>query len=213
MIVAGSSDLATTISMAWRGRASSEMPVNSEHCKRRTALVQRRGEPHRPPRRRQPGLDLRHAGVLRPNHGWHPVLHRHAASGGFLYLGYRSTVDGLWHNAVTTTPTLSDGNSGVGSLVQSNSTGFGNNGSTTYRDYQGSWTSFMAAGGPGNAANGNLASLLGSWGVDTVNNVAWAVVNHDAEFAVVPEPGTLALLATGAAALVIAYRRRKAVKA
>ena len=138
-----------------------------------------------------------------------------AASGGFLYLGFRDTDDGKWYNAVSLNNSLaysgSEGNTAVGSLVQSNSTNFGNNGTSTYRDYQGSWTAFMA--GPGSAPGANLTSLLGSWGVDTTNNVAWAVVDHDAEFAVVPEPGTLALLATGAAALVIAYRRRKAVKA
>jgi hypothetical protein len=41
----------------------------------------------------------------------------------------------------------------------------------------------------------------------------WAVVDHDAEFAAVPEPGTIGLLVAGIAALGFAYRRRKAVKA
>jgi hypothetical protein len=42
--------------------------------------------------------------------------------------------------------------------------------------------------------------------------VAWAVIDHNSEFAVVPEPGTLALLAGGVIALAVAYRRRKAAK-
>ena len=170
MIVSGSSNLATTISMAWRGRACSELPVNSS-SQTATALVQRRGEPHRPPRRRQPGLDLCLAGVLRLSDGWHPVLHRQRGQRWFPNLGFRDTIDGLWYNAVTTTIDFvngSEGNTAVGSLVQSNSTDFGNNGTSTYRDYQGSWTAFMA--GPGSAPGANLTSLLGSWGVDTANN-------------------------------------------
>jgi hypothetical protein len=56
--------------------------------------------------------------------------------------------------------------------------------------------------------------LLGSWGVDTADDAVWAVVDTTGgEFAAVPEPGTLALLAAGAAALGLAYRRRKVVKA
>ena len=29
---------------------------------------------------------------------------------------------------------------------------------------------------------------VGDWGVNTVNHTVWAVLNHDSEFAVVPEP-------------------------
>ena len=38
---------------------------------------------------------------------------------------------------------------------------------------------------------------LGDWGVNTANDTVWAVVNHNSDFAVVPEPSTLALLAAG----------------
>ena len=119
-----------------------------------------------------------------------------SASDGFLFLGYRSTTDGKWHNA---TATLTDGNTSVGADAYHNGTA----------PYIGSWAAFTAGAGNGYT----LQQLLGSWGVDTVNNTAWAVVDHDAEFAVVPEPGTLALLAAGAVALGVAYRRRKAAKA
>ena len=38
---------------------------------------------------------------------------------------------------------------------------------------------------------------VGDWGVDTANDTVWAVVNHNSEFAVVPEPGTMVLLGIG----------------
>ena len=58
--------------------------------------------------------------------------------------------------------------------------------------------------------DGNLT--LGDWGVDTVNHTVWAVLDHNSDFAVTPEPSTLALLAAGAmglAGFVWRQRRRK----
>lgn len=49
-------------------------------------------------------------------------------------------------------------------------------------NYQGSWAD---AGSP---------MTLGSWGVDTTNNVAWAVLDHNSQFAVVPEPSSVCLI-------------------
>lgn len=45
----------------------------------------------------------------------------------------------------------------------------------------------------------NAAYGLGTYGVDTANNTVWAVLNHNSDFAVVPEPGafTLAFLGLG----------------
>ncbi len=37
-------------------------------------------------------------------------------------------------------------------------------------------------------------TTVGDWGVNTANQTVWAVVNHDGDYAVVPEPGTLVLL-------------------
>ncbi len=42
---------------------------------------------------------------------------------------------------------------------------------------------------------------LGDWGVDTADHTVWAVLDHNSQFAVVPEPGTLALLMAAAAVL------------
>jgi hypothetical protein len=72
-------------------------------------------------------------------------------------------------------------------------------GTSVVAKYEGSWSQFIVAGGPGNGKS--IDSLLGSWGADTSGTTAWAVVNHSSEFGVVPEPGTLGLLAAAALAL------------
>ncbi|MGA2257241.1 MAG: PEP-CTERM sorting domain-containing protein [Thermoguttaceae bacterium] len=72
---------------------------------------------------------------------------------------------------------------------------------------------WVNAGTGGNLGAYSGQLVVGDWGVNTSNNTAWAVLNHDAEFAVVPEPGTLALLAAGVFALGFVYRRRKVAKA
>lgn len=55
-----------------------------------------------------------------------------------------------------------------------------------------------------------LSSKLGSYGVDTANNKVWAVLNHNSEFAVIPEPSTLVLGALcGLGLLAHCVRRRK----
>jgi sugar lactone lactonase YvrE len=52
---------------------------------------------------------------------------------------------------------------------------------------------------------------LGDWGVDTTNHVVWAVLDHNSDFSVVPEPSTLALLGVGAISLTACgwWRRRR----
>ena len=50
---------------------------------------------------------------------------------------------------------------------------------------------------------------LGTYGVDTANNTAWAVIDHNRSFAIVPEPGTCALIALGGAAIFFVVRRKR----
>ena len=106
-------------------------------------------------------------------------------SNGWLYLGSLSGsgTGETWGNAVW-------GDTGVGSEA---------------KVAQGEdWNTFIN----NNGGVGNLANLLGSWGVDTTNNVAWAVIDYNGTFAVVPEPGTLVLLLVAAGILTPVIRRR-----
>ena len=53
---------------------------------------------------------------------------------------------------------------------------------------------------------------LGDWGVNTANDTVWAIVNHNSEFAVVPEPGTLILLTVIAVLMTHVMRRRSSLQ-
>ena len=56
-------------------------------------------------------------------------------------------------------------------------------------------------------------TTLNDWGVDTSTDTVWAVLNHASEFAVVPEPATMAFLLLGGLAMsATALRRRSARK-
>jgi len=62
------------------------------------------------------------------------------------------------------------------------------------------------------AYNPGTEFALGNYGVDTVNHVVWAVVDHNSEFAVgqqVPEPGAWASLMSGIGMLTLWRRRRR----
>ena len=52
-------------------------------------------------------------------------------------------------------------------------------------------------------------TTLGDWGVNTATDTVWAVVNHNSEFAVVPEPSTLILLAVAISLIGYAWQRRR----
>ncbi len=80
-----------------------------------------------------------------------------------------------------------------------------NNATLAQQGYLGSFAQFQIDN------PGALSNYVGAYGVDPVANKVWAVLNHNSEFAVIPEPGTLvtgglAMLGLGYAGL---RRRRK----
>jgi len=123
-----------------------------------------------------------------------PGVEATLAAKGSIYLGWLDTdyngtsgpqATDLWKLAVA-------GNFGSGSSV--------------FTNQPMSWTSFVSAH---SISNTNIGDFLGSWGVDTANNVVWAVLNHNSQFAVVPEPTTCLLLGCGGLGLVLGWRRRR----
>lgn len=98
-----------------------------------------------------------------------------------MFLAWLSPTDG-WTNAV-------EGNIGSGASAVAGATG--------------SWDSIVDAG--------ELASYLGSWGIDSTGGTAWAVLNHNSQFAImaVPEPSALLLGCMGLLGLLLTVRRRR----
>lgn len=80
-----------------------------------------------------------------------------------------------------------------------------NNATDDMLNYQGSFADFQLEYG------NSLSSYVGAYGVDISGGVTttWAVLNHNSDFSVIPEPGTIALLATGLAALGLRRRSRR----
>ncbi len=89
-----------------------------------------------------------------------------------------------WVNAV-------DGNIGAGLLAATNG-------------YQMSWEAFSSL-----YSSYSFSDMLGAWGVDASNGSVWSVINHNSEFAVVPEPSTWALMVGSSGLFYLLNRRRR----
>ncbi|HWB57934.1 MAG TPA: PEP-CTERM sorting domain-containing protein, partial [Chthoniobacteraceae bacterium] len=87
---------------------------------------------------------------------------------------------------------------------------------TTTGQWQNAVTVNSDGGAGANFVNGayNPATdfVLGDYGIDTSDDTVWAVVDHNSEFAVIPEPSTWTMLAIGACLLVVLRRKRCALR-
>jgi hypothetical protein len=76
--------------------------------------------------------------------------------------------------------------------------------------FQGSFDTFATARfGTTTPTNAQLATLMGAWGVDIASHETWAILDHNSQFAVVPEPSTLMLAGLGLFGLAGLRRRVK----
>ena len=91
----------------------------------------------------------------------------------------------------------------------------GNNATTEQLGFQGSFSLFQNGDGSGFEGYGDdISQYIGAWGIDLGDGKisVWAVLNHNSEFAVIPEPeiGTLLSLGLGLGFLAALLRRKKA---
>jgi fibronectin-binding autotransporter adhesin len=82
----------------------------------------------------------------------------------------------------------------------------GNNALSAQQGYVGSFAQFQLAYG------NDLSQYIGAWGTDVVGGTTkvWAVLNHNSDFSIVPEPGTCALIMLGVGTLLVSRRRKEA---
>lgn len=116
-----------------------------------------------------------------------PTLDPLTASG--LALGWNATAGGspTWVNAVAGNLTSTASGAQVG--------------------YLGSFADFQTQYGS------DLSSYVGAYGRDPVGENVWAVVDHNSQFSIVPEPATAGLIALTAVAALAGIRRRRAAAA
>jgi len=101
-----------------------------------------------------------------------------------VYLAWYDTMNDVWTNAV-------EGNDGADGEFA----GFYEE--TTYQE-------FLA-----DNSGWDPDKMLGAYGMDRASGQVWAVIDHNSDFAAVPEPSSLTLLTLGAAALHFATRRKR----
>jgi len=92
---------------------------------------------------------------------------------------------------------------GSNSWVNAVSGNTGNNATVPQQGYAGAFSSFQTTYGS------TLSNYVGAYGVDVGNGNVWAVLNHNSDFGVVPEPTTWALLAFSLTTVMVFRRRRR----
>jgi hypothetical protein len=191
----------TTVSMAWRPRSAYESGQTSTPAPGETALlpggirwltsdVVQVGMSPTP----SPGSPIIYAMQMSFDNRINQQLDNGASAldefnRGSLYLA-ELTPGGQWQNAVA-------GNASVGANSQ-----------THVNDSLADFLNQKLANLSPAAIDGMLQSLVGSWGVDTNQDQAWAIIDHSATLAVVPEPASLMLLISAGAGLLLYCRRR-----
>jgi hypothetical protein len=70
--------------------------------------------------------------------------------------------------------------------------------------YAGSWSAYQTA-----FSIASPAAALGAWGVDLNSGTVWAVVDHNSQFAAVPEPAAWLVAGVGLSAVAVCRRRRR----
>lgn len=139
-------------------------------------------------------LDMSYNQALLPEGGTAAVETRLAAN-KLIYLISLNPTTNLWEKAFAD-------NENTGNTVGPLSPDYG---------VQQSWDTYAQAKFGTTSPNATqLAGIMGAWGVDTANNEVWAVLNHNSQFAVVPEPGTIVLAGMGLIGLAMLRRRSKA---
>ena len=110
------------------------------------------------------------------------------SAAGPQYIGWYDAASGQWVNAVA-----------------GNSTGAGQYFGTG--EFAGSYADYLATLSPEDQAN--LVAQLGAFGFDAGAHTAWAVLDHNSDFAVIPEPGTWGMILSGFGMLIGIQRFRK----
>jgi hypothetical protein len=187
-LLAGSSSVGVTPTMAWRTSTSADVtaggaPIISNVVK---LLNINQGDAY--------AVEMNYDNTLLTNESATQAV-------GDIYLADRQG-NGTFRNA---TLDNTGGSTSIGGLSSS-------------QNYAGSFATFLTslggqyatdASNPSLLTQAQVNALVGSWGVDITNHDAWAVVNYDAEFGVVPEPGTFALLGAAVGVVGLAYRARR----
>jgi len=113
-----------------------------------------------------------------------------ASASGPQYIGWYDSAKGQWVNAIAGNSTGSGLYSGTG-------------------EFNGSYATYLnTSTGSGGGQGLSLGAQLGAFGYDSNTDTAWAVLDHNSDFAVIPEPGTWGMILAGFGMLV-AFRRFK----